>query len=329
MPANLTLQYLKAEQAWRCATTPQEELECLQLMLKELPKHKGTDKMQSELKQKIKRVREELARPKQGAGGRGFRIPRQGAGRAVIIGGPNAGKSQLLAALTSAKPEIADYPFSTREPQPGMMPWHDVMVQLIDTPPITADVYDPGVQSLIRGADLVLLMLNLGDDEGGQQLRDVWQQMQETKTRLGPVTEVDENDIGLTRTRTFLVVNKIDLPEAADRREFFSGYVNFNFDTFEISARDGTGLEPLRNAIYEAMDVVRVYTKMPSKKEPDYDSPFTLPRGGTVLDLAELIHKDVAKNFKSARVWGTSVHDGTPVKGDYVLNDCDVIELTV
>ncbi len=329
MPANLTQQYLKAEQAYRRASSPQEELDCLQLMFKELPKHKGTDKLQSDLKQKISRAREELAKPKKSTGGRGFRLPRQGAGRTVIIGGPNTGKSQLLAALTSAHPEIAPYPFTTREPMPGMMPWKDVLVQLIDTPPITADIYDPDVQSLIRGADLVLLMLDLGDDEGGESLRDVWSQINRSRTRLGRETGIDEDDVGVTCTRAFLVDNKIDVPDAADRREFFAEYVTFELERFEISALEGTGIESLRDAIYQAMGVVRVYTKLPTKKEPDYDSPFTLPRGGTVLDLAELIHKDVAKNFKSARVWGAGVHDGTPVKGDHVLHDCDVVELHV
>ena len=329
MPANLTQQYHKAEQAYRRATTPQEELDCLQLMFKELPKHKGTDKLQSDLKQKISRAREDLAKPKKSGAGRGFRLPRQGAGRAVIIGAPNTGKSQLLAALTSAHPEIANYPFTTREPMPGMMPWKDVMVQLIDTPPITADVYDPDVQSLIRGADLVILMLDLGDDEGGAGLRDVWNQISKTKTRLASDTGIDENDVGVTFTRAFLVDNKIDDAEAADRREFFAEYVKFDLERFEISALKGTGVELLRDAIFQAMDAIRVYTKLPTKKEPDMDSPFTLPRGATVLELAELIHKDVAKNFKSARVWGTGVHDGTPVKGDHILHDCDVVELQV
>ncbi|NIO38709.1 MAG: GTP-binding protein, partial [Burkholderiales bacterium] len=52
-----------------------------------------------------------------------------------------------------------------------MMPWEDVAVQLVDTPPITADVIDPNVQALIRGADVVLLMLDLGSDDGGQLLQ--------------------------------------------------------------------------------------------------------------------------------------------------------------
>ena len=133
MPANLTQPYRKAEQAYRQATTPHEELECLQVMLVALPKHKGTDKMQADLKQKISRVKKEIAEQVKKGPQKGpiTRMPRQGAGRAVIIGGPNAGKSQLLASLTKAKPNIADYPFSTTQPLPGMMSWEDVYVQLL------------------------------------------------------------------------------------------------------------------------------------------------------------------------------------------------------
>lgn len=83
----------------------------------------------------------------------------------MLVGGPNAGKSQLLRALTRATPEVAPYPFTTREPIPGMMPWEDVLVQLIDTPPITADVFDPNVLGLVRG-DLALLLVDLGSDDG-------------------------------------------------------------------------------------------------------------------------------------------------------------------
>lgn len=331
MPANLTPQYLKAEQAYRRASTPEEELDCLQVMLRELPKHKGTDKLHAELKQKVSKVRKELQQGKATGGkrGGGLRIPRQGAGRAVLLGGPNAGKSQLLASLTRATPEIAPYPFCTREPIPGMMPWEDVMVQLIDTPPITRDVLDPTTQGLVRGADLVLLLVDLDRDEGVDDVQDVVQHLAGTRTRLAATSYVDEDDVGLVYTKTFLVPNKVDVAGAAERLALLHEFCGWDFPEFVISALHGTGLETLRDEIYRAMDVVRVYTKLPAQKEPDYDRPYTIRAGGTLLEVAEMIHKDFAARLKSARVWGSHVHDGTHVKGDYVLHDRDVIELHI
>jgi len=330
MPANLTPQYKKAEDEYRREQTPEEELRCLELMLREIPKHKGTDKLQAELKAKISKARQESEHAKKAGkkGHHGPHIQRQGAGRAVILGGPNAGKSQLLAKLTRATPEIAPYPFTTREPQPGMMPWEDVMVQLIDTPPITADVLDPGILGLVRGSDLVLLLFDAGSDDGIDALQAVLDRLHQTKTRLAQESYLDEEDIGLSFTQTFLVHNKLDLPGAEERIALLKEFCPLDFREFRISAEHGTGLEDLRNAIYEALDVVRVYTKLPTKKEADYDKPFTLKRGGTLLDVAELVHRDLAADFKYARVWGSAVlAPGTQMKGDYVVHDKDVVEI--
>lgn len=328
MPANLTQQYLKAEQEYRRASTPEEELDCLQVMLREIPKHKGTDHLQAQIKSKIAKIKKEMQAPgKGGKKGRGIRIPRQGAGTAVILGGPNAGKSQLLASLTRATPEIAPYPFTTHTPAPGMMPWHDVQVQLVDTPPITPDFLESYMYGIIRAAELVLLMVDLGADSGIEQCQEVLDRLNETKTRLGTETYLSEEDVGLSYTRTFVVPNKIDLPEATLRLELFHELCPVDFEEFVISAQEGTGLEPLRDAIYEAMDVVRVYTKLPTAKEADRDRPFTVRRGSCLMDLAGQVHKDYIEGLKYAKVWGEAVHDATVVKGDYVLHDQDVVEL--
>lgn len=328
MPANLTPQYHKAEAAFRQAVSPSEELRCLEIMFRELPKHKGTDKLQAELKQRISRTKKEIETSgKSSAKSKAIRIPRQGAGRVVIVGGPNAGKSQLIAKVTKAKPEVAPYPFTTREPAPAMMPFEDIAIQLIDTPPITADVLDPALQGLIRGTDLVLLLIDLGSDDGPEQLIEALTKLNTTKTRLGRETYLDETDVGLSFTRTILVANKVDDPEAADRREFLREMAEFDFDELAISAETGAGLSELGEAIFAALDVVRVYTKLPTAKSPDYSKPFTLRRGGTLQDVAELIHKDVAERLRHARVWGANVHDGSTVKADYVLHDKDVVEI--
>jgi ribosome-interacting GTPase 1 len=328
MPANLTPQYLKAEEAYRQAATLDDELKCLQVMLQEIPKHKGTDHLQAQLKAKIAKAKKELATEKRtGKKTRGLRIPRQGAGTAIILGGPNAGKSQLLASFTRATPEVAPYPFTTTAPAPGMMPWEDVMVQLIDTPPITADYIEGHLHGLIRSADLALLLVDLGSDDGIEQCQDALDRLSGTKTRLAARSYLDEDDVGLSYTQTFLLPNKIDLPEAPQRLDLLHELCPVDFPEHVISARHGTGLEALREAIYKAMDVVRVYTKLPAAKQPDLDRPFTLRRGSTLLELAGQVHKDYLEGLRFARVWGTAVHDGTAVKGDYVLHDKDVVEL--
>src|SRR5690349_15878928 len=238
MPANLTPQYKKGEEEYRRAQTPEEELRCLELMLREIPKHKGTDKLQAELKAKISKAKQETEHAKKAGkkGHHGPHIQRQGAGRAIILGGPNAGKSQLLAKLTRATPEIAPYPFTTREPQPGMMPWEDVQVQLIDTPPVTADFFDSNLLGLIRGSELALLRFDAGSDDGIDGLTPVLDRLNQTKTRLAKESYLDEEDVGLSFTQTFLVHNKIDLPGCEDRIALLKEFCPLDFREFKISA---------------------------------------------------------------------------------------------
>ena len=233
MPANLTQQYHKAEQEYRRASTPDEELRCLQVMLRELPKHKGTDKLQADLKQRISKAKSEAESAKSAKKGHGVRIPRQGAGRVILLGGPNAGKSQLMTAITRAKPEVAEYPFTTREPIPGMMPWEDIQIQLIDTPPITADFLEPYVQGLIRGSELALLLVDLGADDGIELCQELWDRLNSTKTRLGRESYLDQEDIGQSYTRCFLVPNKIDADEASDRLEMLHELIDLELEEFD------------------------------------------------------------------------------------------------
>src|SRR5271157_5014873 len=230
MPANLTPTYLKAEEEYRRASSLEEELKCLQVMLQEIPKHKGTDHLQADLKSKVAKLKKELVAEKSsGKKTRGLRIPRQGAGTAILLGGPNAGKSQLVASLTRATPEVAPYPFTTTVPAPGMMPWEDVAVQLIDTPPITADYFDPYLHNLIRAAELALLMVDLESDGGIEQCQEVLDRLSQTKTRLASRSYLDEQDVGLSYTQTFLVPNKIDAPGAPERLKLLHDLLPLDF----------------------------------------------------------------------------------------------------
>jgi hypothetical protein len=93
-----------------------------------------------------------------------------------------------------------------------------------------------------------------------------------------------------------------------------------------VSATTGRHLDDLRQLVYERLDIIRVYSKPPGK-DADFSEPFVMKRGGTIEEFASKVHKDFVEGLKSARVWGTGVHDGQMVGRDHVLQDGDVVEL--
>ena len=101
MPANLTPEYLQAEREYRDAKTEEERLRCLERMLSTIPKHKGTDKMQADIRRKISKTKERIEQhKKQSKKGFSYRVLKEGAGQIAFVGPPNAGKSALLTRLT-------------------------------------------------------------------------------------------------------------------------------------------------------------------------------------------------------------------------------------
>ena len=330
MAVNLTPQYHEAEAEYKKAQTAEERLECLKKMYQLVPKHKASEKLQAELKTKLSAAKEEVEQvrknPKKVTAS--YKIPRQGAGQFVVIGGPNGGKSRLLTKLTRATPEVAPYPFTTREPSVGMMDWEDVKLQLIDTPPITADVMEGYLSSLVRAADAALLMVDLGDDDGPFAVDTVLERLKDVKTILVSKKPAEQEDYSIQFVPTLLAANKIDLPGADERLAILREMIGDRFAIHVFSAEQGQGLEDLRTAIYKFLNVIRVYTKQPGKP-PDMTSPFTCPAGSTLVEMAALVHQDFAQNLKSARIWGTGVVDGLTVKRDHVLHDKDVVELHI
>lgn len=329
MPANLPPQYSKAEEEYRRATAPADRLEALREMFRLLPKHKGTEKLQAELKQKISRARDDLEHGKTAGAkrsGLSYRIPHEGAGQIVLIGPPNAGKSALLAALTHASPEVAPYPFTTRAPQPGMMPYLDVMVQLVDLPPITADFLEPWACNIIRGADAALLVADLADDDLCEAIEAVTSRLSEVHVGLVRELPFDNDDEARIDLKCLLVANKADTPGADDRLAILREWFGDRWDILPVSATTGAGLDGLRRSAYDLLGVVRIYTKVPGKPA-DRAHPFTLPAGGTVRDLSRLVHRDLEHTLKFAKVWGTGVFDGQTVTRDHELHDADVVEL--
>jgi uncharacterized protein len=330
MAVNLTPQYHEAELEYKKAQTAEERLECLKKMYQLVPKHKASEKLQAELKTKLSAVKEEVEQarkhPKKAAVS--YKFPRQGAGQVIVIGGPNAGKSRLLTRLTRATPEVAPYPFTTREPNVGMMDWEDVKIQLIDTPPITVDVMEGYLSSLVRAADAAVLMVDLGDDDGPFAAETVLDRLKEVKTILVNQKPVEQEDYSIQFVPTIIAANKIDVPGADDRLALLREMIGDRFAIHVLSAEIGQGLEDLRTAIYKFLNVIRVYTKQPGKP-PDLTSPFTCPAGSTLVEMAARVHQDFAQNLKSARIWGTGVVDGLTIKRDHILHDKDVVELHI
>lgn len=327
MAVNATPQYKKAEEEYRRAQTAQEQIECLEKMLVLLPKHKASEKVQMDLKTRLKEARAELAAEKAAPKkAKSYKFPRQGAGQLVILGGPNAGKSRLLAELTSARPEVAPYPFTTREPQPGMMPWEDVAVQLIDTPPITDSYFEAYLPNIVRSADGALLCFDGGSDDAPDQTAEVMRQFESRKTRLDRESGFVDDDFSQVRLQTLLVATRADAPGFADRLAYFAEMFPDRFETIAVEFERPDSTAALRDRVYRLLNVMRVYTKAPGKPA-DYKSPFTLPAGASVEDLAAKVHKELAAKLTHARVWGGGGHDGQSVGRDHVLSDKELVEL--
>jgi ribosome-interacting GTPase 1 len=327
---NLTPQYLEAEADYKKAQTAEERLECLRRMWSLLPKHKASEKLQAELKTKISDAKAEVEQERRSPKkvGVSFKIPRQGAGQVLLVGPPNAGKSRILTRLTRATPEVAPYPFTTREPSAGMMDWEDARVQLVDTPPITADYLESYLSSMIRDGDGCVLVLDLSDDDGPFVVEAVLEKLAHVKTVLVGNPPADPEDPTIEYVRTLLAANKLKTDGAAERLEIVREMYADRFSIVPLDAESGQGLEDLRNAIYRSLNVIRVYSKRPGKPA-DMESPFTCPNGSTVARFAELVHRDFADKLKSARIWGTGVFDGQTVTRDHVLHDKDVVELHI
>ena len=327
MPANLTPQYKEAEERFRRATTREEKIEALREMLSIIPKHKGTEKMQADLKRRLAKLEEE-APQKHGAAPRHDpgHVPREGAGQWVMLGPPNAGKSALLRALTHAHPEVAAYPFTTRAPQPGMMPFEDVQVQLVDTPAVTAQHVEPYMVNLAHNADGLLLVLDIAGDDLEGALRVIRDLLE--RARIWPAERpVPAGAPPLLRLRPVVVAaNKCDLDDDGTFLALVREAVDADLPFFPVSAERGAGLEELRGTLFRLLDRIRIYAKEPGKK-PDRERPFVLRHGATVHDLALAVHKEIAERLKYARIWGAARFDGQQVDREHVLADRDVVEL--
>ena len=339
MPANLSPEYKTAEAAFRAAREPGERLECLREMLRAIPKHKGTEHLQGDIKARIKQLAEELAGPKKGGARSGpvLVIRPEGAAQVSVLGPPNTGKSTLIAALTGAHAETGPYPFTTQYPQPAMLPCQDIHFQLVDLPPITRDHPVPWIVNALQPAGAAILVVDLSDPACLERTAELQAVLAEKRvslladwdaTLVPPDPEADDHDPFAIRLPTLMVAAKSDLlGDPAEEIAVFKELGGPALPTTATSVETGAGLDSIGPFLFEGLAIARVYTKTPGRP-PDMGTPFTVRTGDTVHDVARLIHKDFARSFKFAKLWGRSGQfSGQQVGRDHPVGDGDIIEI--
>lgn len=380
LPAEAKAKWLKVMEA----KTPEEKMKALEDFLSSVPKHKGTEKLRLWATRRLAELREEIEEKKKRKTGRGvsFFIEKEGDVQVVVVGPPNTGKSMLVNRLTGARTIIADYPYSTTYPVPGMLKYRDIYIQLIDTPPLSRDsVFTNRVIGLARNADGLLIILDATMDPGTEfnevkeilreygiilskpagrvvievsrsgkhglrftlmgrllnaTLDDVRKLLEEYRIYnahvkiYGEVT-LDDVEQALFENTTYkpaiVYINKADLVKDIDT-VIKASASSCNLPILYGSAMTGLGLDKIGEALFNQLELIRVYTKSPNT--PPSEKPLVLRKGATIRDVAESIHRDFVKNFLYAKIWGKSVkYPGEKVGLEHIVEDGDIVEIHI
>ncbi len=328
MPTNLPPDYFTLEKQFRDAESTEEKIALLQKMYSVVPKHKGTDHLRADMRRRLAKLNQEAQSHKSATKhDSAFHIPRAGAGQVALVGPARTGKTSLLAALAGEGREGDFSPAPTFEPAPQMMPYENIQVQLIDTPPLSRDYVEPRLRDLIRKANLMLIVVDLHQDPI-EQLKDSLRLLEDFRIYPRHRYAVPPPEPGALLLPFLVLVNKCDDAEGEELYDIFCELMDEKWPCLPVSAQTGRNLERLKGNVVANLDIIRVYTKIPGK-EADHNTPFVFKTGSTLEDLAGRIHKDFVENMKYARVWGKAVHDGQMVQRNYVLQDGDVVEIHI
>jgi hypothetical protein len=196
-------------------------------------------------------------------------------------------------------------------------------------PPIGIDYYENWLSNIIRDCDIVLLVISIDDLDPDGSVKAITGHLKTASVELMAEGEAipEQLDFSGIKKKTILVLNKTDLEGKGIVKELLSPVIG-DIPIHDASCSTNEGIEELRQRIYDALAIVRVYTKIPGKK-PDMDKPYVVAKGTTIIEFAATVHKDFGDNLKFARVWGHARFDGQPVEKEYVLEDGDVVELHI
>jgi len=157
MPANVTVEYVKAQEKYLNAKTREEKITALEEMIREAPSHKGGENLRKQLKQRLAKLKQQK---KAKASRKSLMIPKEGDAQVCILGLTQSGKSTLLSKLTNARPKISDHPFTTTKPKIGTFDFEGVKIQLIEVP----SSFKPVFMSIVQSSDGMILIYRSEDE---------------------------------------------------------------------------------------------------------------------------------------------------------------------
>jgi ribosome-interacting GTPase 1 len=300
-PVNVSPEYAHAEKAYMAAETMEERIEKLKGMISVMPGHKGAENLRAQLRNRLKRYKEQLEKSKKSGKGSRVGIKKEDL-QVVIIGNTNTGKSTLLDLLTNAEPKISQFQFTTIHPIIGMMNYETINMQIIENPSIDSDYYDKG---LTNSADTLLILVD----------------------NLEHIKEI-EPFLKKSPSKKIIVFSKADTLSENEKRKI-KATLKSKFKKYEavlISSKKKEGIPELKNKIFQSFEKIRIYTKEPNKKESS-KKPIIMKKNSTVYHVAEKILKGFSKNVKQTKIWGpSSKFSGQIVGLKHKLKDMDIVE---
>jgi ribosome-interacting GTPase 1 len=369
MPANVGVEFGLAKNKYEKARTNEEKLAALQEMLSAAPTHKGAENLRKDISRKISALKKKIEKEKitTKKAGHTINIRKEGAGQVLIISLPNCGKSTFLQEFTNAKPEIANYAYTTTKPEVGTLNYGGAKIQLIELPSFLKNSdLSSQIYSMVRVCDLVILLVQDASFEQLDTLISYFKQQDIYITRNKPKV-----DIIKSKFNNLAFVNKQNLLEDKKKTSTFLKEAGFSNHTFilneKVSLKDIMLLinprvsyvssmcvsmpittkknfnikeykniplfnfkdkEEIKHKIFDLLNKIIVYTKKPGKKA-DTNEPLVLDKGSTVLDAAREIHKSIYKQINSAKLWGSSKYPGQQVSKNYILKNKDIVEFII
>jgi len=349
----------------------EEQITKIEKEIRETPYHKATEHHVGRLRARLSQLRDRLYQEstRKAGGGEGFAIKKQGDATVVLIGFPSVGKSTLLNKLTNAKSKIAPYPFTTLTVIPGMMKYKGAMIQVLDVPGLIAGAAagkgkGKQVLSVCRGANLVLLVTEPGEEKNLNQIKDELSQAgvrldkERSEIKIKKALKGGLKIKGLNKTsklsqgiieeiaKEFRLVNgeiiiegdpkqedliddlagnRIYLPSLSVVNKIDLGQDKETVeDLILISAERGEGIEELKEEIWKKLNLMRIFLRKEGKV--DEDEPLIMRQGSTVKEALIKIHQDLVEEVKEVKLWGQSAqHQGQKVSLNQSLRDEDIL----